>query len=724
MIVTIWSVKNRLIAGFSVITAFAAGVSLVGYLAVADINITLNQLTDVSAPTVEVADDLIMTLWESAKVAEEVAASLDEDEISLFVGEFDELMAFFDTAEAELRGIVEADRMIAHLNEAGDVQSAFVEQAAQLFDHRIRYLVARASAYAQLRAFDEAGAALNARLNEVAQANEAEMALAEEEGDTLQARSAPGADINAILGELFERDYPMVRAAMTLQRQTVEMQDTAGEYLAETDGQALSQVIDEFETLHGQVSDQLTILGRYIETEADGAEIEALTHQFSRFLDLATGDGALFATHRDMVSELDLSNEALNDLEISADQVADALDLIAETADAVSDIADDTAASAVEQANMVILTVLGLTLLLSIGLIAMVIRTVTGPINAMTDTMSRLASGDTGVTVPSTGRQDEIGAMAQAVQVFKDGALERIRLQQEQEALAEKAEAEKRRSMNALADRFNQKVGTIIERVAQRAGELQNSAGLLGGAVDEAEAQSNAASTAANDASGTVQAMAAAAEELNAAVNEVTSQLNTVAGKVQATAEGARSAQSRMDDLQSTVAQIDQVVKSINDVAEQTNLLALNATIEAARAGEAGRGFAVVASEVKGLANQTRQMTDNIAEQLAAVKEASEAAVRVSRSIVKDVDDVNNSASIIASSMEEQGATTAEISRNAHQASSGTQNASTNIDGVRSASTQTSQAADSVRRVSDDLAAQAEGLGKAVATFLNEVRAA
>ncbi|MBK1697196.1 methyl-accepting chemotaxis protein [Rhodovibrio salinarum] len=362
--------------------------------------------------------------------------------------------------------------------------------------------------------------------------------------------------------------------------------------------------------------------------------------------------------------------------------------------------------------------------LIAAGVVLAIQRDMIGALSGLSTKMRRIADDDLDVEITESARRDEVGGMAQALQVFQDNALEKRRLEAEQQQAAERNEAEKRAAMHQLADRFDQEIGGIVDMVGSAATELQATAKQLTGAADATETQTASAASAGDQASGSVQTVASAAEELSAAIQEVNGQVANAAEKLKATATSAQDAGQRMDELQQAVAKIDEVVSQIGDVAEQTNLLALNATIEAARAGDAGKGFAVVAGEVKTLANQTQRMTDSIASQLTAVKRASEAAVGGTRQIVQEVDEISSATSAIAASMEQQTATTAEISRSAQQAAQGTESVSGNLTSVREAAQQTSQATGNVSSAADQLAEQAETLRGAVNGFLTEVRSA
>ena len=346
------------------------------------------------------------------------------------------------------------------------------------------------------------------------------------------------------------------------------------------------------------------------------------------------------------------------------------------------------------------------------------------PLRRLSDTVRRLSDGDLDAEVTAVQTNDEVGQISSAVQVLKDNAIDAERLRREQADAERRSEEEKRQAMRDLADRFEREIGGVVNMVGSAATELQGTSRQLSSAVEATESETSTAATGANQAAGSVQTMASASEELSAAIQEVNTQVANAAGQLRNTAEGARDAETQMDDLIKAVSQIDQVVEQISDVAEQTNLLALNATIEAARAGDAGKGFAVVANEVKSLANQTRQMTDNIAQQLTAVKQASRNAVEGSRKIVGEVETINQTTGAIAASVEQQTATTAEISRSAQEAAKGTEAVSGSLASVTSAAGDTATASDSVAKAADNLTRQAQGLKTAVDTFLSEVRAA
>jgi methyl-accepting chemotaxis protein len=358
------------------------------------------------------------------------------------------------------------------------------------------------------------------------------------------------------------------------------------------------------------------------------------------------------------------------------------------------------------------------------GAFWLIMARVTGPLLQMRAAMGDLAAGNKDIEVPGLGRVDEIGAMAEAVDVFRKNAIEMERLEAEQAEQERRAEEEKKRTMQELADRFEERVGGVVGAVSSAATELQATAAQLSAAAEETSAQSTAVAAAAEQASANVQTVASATEEMSAAIKEITEQVAATSQKSRAASEGAQGAQGELDALTAAIEQVNDIISAIADVAEQTNLLALNATIEAARAGEAGKGFAVVAAEVKDLANQTKQMTESITEKVTAVQHSSDKAVTATRAIIGQVGEIDEATAGMASAVEQQSAATGEISRNAQEASSGTAEVSANITGVQTAANQTGQATASVREAADDLARQAEMLKSEMANLLNEIRAA
>ncbi|HYC01838.1 MAG TPA: methyl-accepting chemotaxis protein [Azospirillaceae bacterium] len=350
-------------------------------------------------------------------------------------------------------------------------------------------------------------------------------------------------------------------------------------------------------------------------------------------------------------------------------------------------------------------------------------RSVVDPLLGMTDAMGRLAGGERGIAIPGLGRGDEIGRMAQAMEVFQENAIRADRLAAE-EAEAMRARQRRAELMEALCAAFDREVSTALQTMAGATHQTEQAAQSMAATADQASRQSVAVSAAADQASANVQTVASAAEELASSITEISRQVTRSAAVLGDAVTAAERTDGTVQSLATRAQSIGEVIRLISDIAAQTNLLALNATIEAARAGEAGKGFAVVASEVKALATQTARATEEISVQVSAIQGATVEAVEALKSIGTAVVQANQIAAAIASAVEEQGAATAEIARNVSQASAGTAEVSQNIAGVTEAASHTGAAAVQVKAAAESMAKQSLGLKGQVEAFLRDVKAA
>jgi methyl-accepting chemotaxis protein len=359
------------------------------------------------------------------------------------------------------------------------------------------------------------------------------------------------------------------------------------------------------------------------------------------------------------------------------------------------------------------------------GVIAFAVsRMIARPIVRMTEVMARLAGGEAEVEVPATDRRDEVGAMAQAVQVFKDNALEMERLRREQEEQEQRMAERRRQEMAQLAETFRANVADVVQAVSAAAVEMEATAGNMAQSASGAAEKSGLVANASAAASEHVQSVAASSEEMDASIGEIAQQVSRSQEIADQARGSAGRAKSAMDGLVALAERVHGIVHMISDIASQTNLLALNATIEAARAGEAGKGFAVVASEVKTLASQTAKATEEIASQIGELQSASTSAAGDIGNVGEVIDRMNEIAAAVAAAMEEQAAATKEIAHSAQQASASTAEVSQSITEVRVAADESGTSAGHVRDASAELSRHATVLGEKVEDFLNAIKAA
>ncbi|KKJ76948.1 hypothetical protein WH95_10960 [Kiloniella litopenaei] len=344
------------------------------------------------------------------------------------------------------------------------------------------------------------------------------------------------------------------------------------------------------------------------------------------------------------------------------------------------------------------------------------------PITAITSVMTRLADGDLSITVPAVQWKNEIGQMARAVLVFKENAQKIREMESRQKEREEQAERERKNLINQLADDFESQVGSTIREVSNAATGMEASAQLLSTTAENTSQQATSVAAASDEAASNVQTVAAAAEELSASEREINRQVGRSSEVVAGAVKKADGAHETVGTLVSSVDEIGKVIELITGIAEQTNLLALNATIEAARAGEAGKGFAVVASEVKNLANQTAKATEEISGQISNVQSVTEDAAKALEAIGNSIREVNEIGEAISTAVEEQGAATQEIARNVEQASAGTREVSSNIQHVRQAAADTGETAKEILKASSSLSQQSINLQDGLNAFLSQVR--
>ncbi|KQW23607.1 chemotaxis protein [Afipia sp. Root123D2] len=360
------------------------------------------------------------------------------------------------------------------------------------------------------------------------------------------------------------------------------------------------------------------------------------------------------------------------------------------------------------------------------GLWAFVLgKQISRPIVRMCAAMRELAGGNFDVVLPGLGRKDELGEMASAVEEFKVQAVakaEREAAQHEEQNRA--SSAARRAELIGFADTFEAAVGAIVSNVSTSAVQLEAAAGTLTRTAETTETLSGEVAGASEEASANMQSVVAATEELSASVDEIRRQVRESNRIAEGAVEQAQHTDNRIGKLSRAAGQIGDVVKLITAIAEQTNLLALNATIEAARAGEAGRGFAVVASEVKSLATQTAKATDEISSHIAGMQEATQESVAAIKEIGSTIGQISTIAGTITNAIEQQSAATQEIAHSIQNVAAGTQQVAGNITEVNRGASETGEASAEVLNSAQTLSAESTRLRQELDRFMANIRAA
>ncbi|HEX7799095.1 MAG TPA: methyl-accepting chemotaxis protein [Asticcacaulis sp.] len=352
------------------------------------------------------------------------------------------------------------------------------------------------------------------------------------------------------------------------------------------------------------------------------------------------------------------------------------------------------------------------------------IRSISRPLQRVTDSVMRISEGAYDTAIPEARGKDEVSSLWRSIRTLRDRAQEGETLKAHQAEEDERVAANMRAERNRIAAEFEQSMGELARRFAASSRTVADSARELADNAGRAVGLIQSVNGAAVDAANNVQSVAAATEELSASVHEINQQVARTSQVSQMAVSEAAKTDDAIRSLSAAAGQIGEVINLIQAIAAQTNLLALNATIESARAGEAGKGFAVVASEVKQLAQQTAKATDDIRSKIAEIQSATHITVDSIGAIVRTIEDIGELTTAIAASVEQQGAATQEIASNTNRAADGTRDVTVHMTTVQDGAEGAGQSAQSLLALSADLEQRSEDMHTEVAQFIERLRAA
>ncbi|MGO1120006.1 methyl-accepting chemotaxis protein [Rhodovibrionaceae bacterium A322] len=368
-----------------------------------------------------------------------------------------------------------------------------------------------------------------------------------------------------------------------------------------------------------------------------------------------------------------------------------------------------------------ILVALGLSLLFGFLIIKMA-QDLNSGLLSLVQRMRLLADGQKNFELPEVSRKDDLGEMARSLEVFRKQSLERDALQQQQGEERQRSARQQETALLGIAEDVERRVLELVDRAADLSHSLQQDVTLLDSVARSTCEKSQAVALTTESTNQNVSNLASSANELQNTSAEISAEITQVQTTTNSATSATKEVSGLVEELAEASESVSAVVSLIRDIAEQTNLLALNATIEAARAGEAGKGFAVVASEVKSLANQTAKATEVITEKITLIQSQTGSTVTAIEGVVQRISEVGTAMENISAAVDEQNLAITNVSSNTTEAARGTESAAADVSQVSRDAEEAQASAHQALDGSTTMDAIVQQLDQELKSFITDLR--
>jgi methyl-accepting chemotaxis protein len=692
------SLNVQIVSAFLFLSIAIGVIGGAAYLLASRIGDKVGVYTDLSIPLLKETSSLRLRTEIVKNVLAETGTNLENADFS----QLHKALTDFDAASKQrlenIGRLIGASGIDLNLEQTAALKSSFVALVEQVLSAFRTRVAAQKAAGSRLAEFEALRLHIDQILTAFTQESSAQMAKNEDRGKTLiQSGDANFEGLGAILDQTFNRTYRVVEGAYAVKGYALQLQDSAREFTTLQDPKRLAEEQKNSDDLIKKAANSLKRIASRLDTDEQRNKLEELTKAFASVRELVLGENGLFSVYRNAL-DAKLSTARLRE-EMSGRLRAydESLTRITQAADTVNaELNRETAASI--RSSLVIIAAIVLAGIAAAVLCALAIsRAVVKPLKSITTIMGRLAKGDSQVEIGQLDAGNEIGDMARAVEVFRQNAIERTRLEEAQRERM-RQELERQNAMERLLTDFQADIAEVVKTLGGQVSRMKSVAHGLSEAADTSSTEARSAAQVSAGAAENSNAVAAATEQLGASIKEIATQAQHTSNVVKEANDISATTDRDVGELIESTNRISSVLELIRQIAQQTNLLALNATIEAARAGEAGKGFAVVASEVKSLATQTAKATEEISSQILGVQTSTKTAVTALQNISSKIREIDTLTGAIAAAVDEQTATTQNIAQNVTLAADRSKSAARNAESVLDAASRTDQ---EVRRVDD-----------------------